>query len=129
MLRIVKQVKIEAYKKPYKKPMPKSNLSEQELLQNILQPLLVDFEYWFSRSSQLLEQETLTFLSSKAQATLLARVNQAQQEVKAAQMLYQATDGQVGIELSKMLTWHQLVSECWQISMQLRQSQQTKIGD
>lgn len=109
--------------------MPKSNLSEQELLQNILQPLLVDFEYWFSRSSQLLEQETLTFLSSKSQATLLARVNQAQQEVKAAKMLYQATDGQVGIELSKMLTWHQLVSECWQISMQLRQSQQTKIGD
>jgi hypothetical protein len=109
--------------------MPKSQPSEQELLQNILQPLLVDFEYWFSRSRDLLAQEQLRFLSASAQAELLARVTQAQQEVQAAQMLFEATDGRVGIELSQMLNWHQLVSECWQISRQLRLSQQTKIGE
>jgi hypothetical protein len=102
--------------------MPKSDPPEQELLESILKPLLTDFEYWFSRAIDLLTQERISFLSERAQSDLLSRVQQAAQEVKAAQMLFQATDGQVGIELSKMLSWHQLVSECWQVSIQLRQS-------
>jgi hypothetical protein len=41
--------------------------------------------------------------------------------------LFQATGQQVGIEPRQMLVWHKLVSECWQVSMQFRQSQQTKL--
>ncbi len=109
--------------------MSNSHPSEQELLQNILQPLLVDFDYWFGRSIELLERDEITFLSPRAQNSLLARVKQAQQEVNVAKMLFQAVEGQVGIEPSQMIAWHQLVTECWQVSMQLRQSQQSRIEE
>ncbi|EHJ13387.1 DUF2605 family protein, partial [Crocosphaera watsonii] len=35
--------------------MSHNNLTEQELLKTILEPLLEDFQYWFSRSRHLLE--------------------------------------------------------------------------
>ncbi len=109
--------------------MSKSHPSERELLQNILQPLLVDFDYWFGRSVELLERERIEFLSPRNQSNLLERVKQAQNEVIVAKMLFQAVDGQAGIEPSQMLAWHQLVTECWQVSMQFRQSQQSRIEE
>ncbi|WP_309741040.1 DUF2605 domain-containing protein [Chamaesiphon sp. OTE_20_metabat_361] len=109
--------------------MSMSQPSEQELLQNILQPLLVDFEYWFSRSTELLESKQISFLSPSEQADLLDRVRRAQQEVNVAKMLFQAVGGQAGIEPSQMVGWHQIVTECWHVSMQLRQSEQSKIGE
>jgi hypothetical protein len=109
--------------------MSKSQPSEQELLQNILQPLLVDFEYWFSRSRELLEREPIDFLGAVAQADLLARVEQVQREVSVAKMLFHAVGGQAGIEPSQMVAWHQIVTECWHVSMRLRQSGQSKIGE
>lgn len=100
--------------------MPQSQPSEQELLKTILQPLLEDFQYWFSRSRSLLETENITFLSEEQQLNLLSRVKQAQQEVATAQMLFQATEGQVGVETSTLVPWHQLVGECWQVGMRWR---------
>jgi hypothetical protein len=100
--------------------MPQPQPSEQELLKTVLQPLLDDFQYWFSRSRSLLETEDITFLSEEQQSDLLARVRKAQQEVSAAQMLFQATDGQVGVETATLIPWHRLVSECWQVGMQWR---------
>jgi Protein of unknown function (DUF2605) len=107
----------------------KSQPSEQELLQTILQPLLVDFDYWFTRSQELLEREQIAFLSHNAQAELLDRVKQAQQEVTVAKLLFHAVDGQAGIEPSQMVAWHKVVTECWHVSMQLRQSKQTKLEE
>lgn len=109
--------------------MSKSQPSEQELLQTILQPLLVDFDYWFSKSIELLSGEQIDFLGATAQAELLERVNHAQREVSVAKLLFQAVGGQAGIEPSQMVAWHQLVTECWHVSMQLRQSKQTKIEE
>ncbi len=100
---------------------PPSQPSEQSLLKTILQPLLADFAHWFEGSIQLLETESMGFLTVSNQNNLLARVKNAQQEVRAAQMLFNATDGQVGIEPSTMLTWHKLVGECWQVSTRFRQ--------
>jgi Protein of unknown function (DUF2605) len=100
---------------------PPSQPSEQSLLKTILQPLLADFAHWFDRSIQLLETENIDFLTTSDQDALLARVNNALQEVRAAQMLFNATDGQVGIEPSTMLTWHKLVGECWQVATRFRQ--------
>lgn len=100
--------------------MHQSQPSEQELLKSILQPLLEDFQYWFSRSRTLLETEEISFLSEEEQSDLLARVKKAQQEVSTAQMLFQATDGQVGIETATLVPWHGLVSECWKVGMQWR---------
>ena len=110
-------------------PPPMSQPSEQELLQTILQPLLVDFDYWFSRSKELLETERIEFLNPVEQAQLLDRVTHAQQEVSIAKLLFQAVDGQAGIEPSQMVAWHKIVTECWHVSMQLRQSKQTKLEE
>ncbi len=105
--------------------MPNPNSSESNLLKELLEPLLDDFQYWFQRSRSLLETHTIDFLAPETQADLLARVIQAQQEVSTAQMLLNATDGQVGVEASIMVPWHNLVSECWKVGMRYRREHPT----
>lgn len=97
-----------------------SNLPEQNLLKTVLEPLLEDFQYWFGRSRTLLESESIPFLKDEQQTDLLTRVTQAQQEVGTTQTLLKVTDGQVGVETSMLMTWHQLVTECWQVRVRLR---------
>ena len=97
-----------------------SNLPEPDLLKTVLEPLLEDFQYWFARSRTLLESETIPFLKDEQQADLLMRIIQAQKEVGTTQSLLKVTDGQVGVETPILMTWHQLVTECWQVRMRLR---------
>lgn len=103
--------------------MLNSNLPDPELLKTILQPLLEDFEYWFARSRSLLENERISFLRVEQQSNLLGRVQQAQQEVGAAKVLFQATAGQVGIDMAALMPWHQLLTECWQVAVRFRSEQ------
>jgi len=100
--------------------MSESQSAEQELLKKLLKPLLEDFQYWFSRSRSLLENEDITFLTKEQQSDLLARVKQAQQEVSTAAMLFEATGGQVGVETATLMPWHCLLSECWKVGMRWR---------
>ncbi|MGG6266491.1 DUF2605 domain-containing protein [Leptolyngbya sp. AN03gr2] len=97
-----------------------SNLPEPDLVKTVLEPLLDDFQYWFSRSRTLLESETIPFLTSEEHIDLLDRVIQTQQEVTTVQSLLRITDGQAGVDTSVLVNWHHLVSECWQVSMKLR---------
>lgn len=94
--------------------------AEYELLKAVLDPLLEDFQYWFSCSRDLLETETLSFLMPQEQATLLERVKTSQAEVSTAQMLFRATGGQAGIDTAILVPWHQLVAECWQVARRWR---------
>lgn len=103
--------------------MVNPNLPEPELLKTVLQPLLEDFQYWFGRSRSFLETEQLSFLGTEQQSDLLARVLQAQQEVSTAQMMFQATGGQVGIDMAALMPWHELVTECWKVAMRFRSEQ------
>lgn len=103
--------------------MLNSNLPEPELLKSLLQPLLEDFKYWFAQSRSLLENERISFLSTEQQSDLLERVKQAQQEVNTAFMLFEATEGQVGVEMATLMPWHQLVTECWKVAMRFRSEQ------
>lgn len=96
--------------------------SDPDFLRTLLEPLLDDFEHWFSRSQQLLEQERLAFLAPERQSDLLNRVCQAAQEVSTTRTLLNATDGQVGVDTSVLLGWHRLVHECWAVSMKRRQA-------
>ena len=104
--------------------MPHSNPTEQELLKTILEPLLEDFQYWFSRARHLLETERITFLSLEEQTDLLERVKTHQQEVQTAKILFQATGKQAGIDTRALVPWHKLVAECWQVSMKCRSHKQ-----
>jgi hypothetical protein len=97
-------------------------LPEPELLKEILEPLLEDFQYWFGRTRSLLETETLSFLTPEQQTEQLTRVVQAQEEVRAAQSLFRLMEGQVGLEPAVLMTWHQQVTVCWQLLMQWRLS-------
>lgn len=106
--------------------MLNQNLPEPELLKALLQPLLEDFKYWFERSRTFLENENISFLESQQQSELLARVKQAQQEVSTAQLMFQATGGQVGIDMATLVPWHQLVTECWKVAMRFRSEQATQ---
>lgn len=103
--------------------MRDSNLPEPELLKTVLQPLLEDFEYWFARSRTLLETEQLPFLDEQDQSDLLARVKLAADEVQAAKMLFTVAEGKVGIDMTTLMPWHQLVTECWNVSMRFRSKQ------
>lgn len=105
--------------------MHSSEPTEKELLKQILEPLLEDFDYWFSRSSSLLESETMPFLSTDEQQDLIQRIKQAQGEVKTAQMLFKITDGQAGIDTQVLVPWHKLVGECWNIFRRWRLAQQS----
>ncbi|MBW4575721.1 MAG: DUF2605 domain-containing protein [Aphanothece sp. CMT-3BRIN-NPC111] len=105
--------------------MSNSQPHEHELLKTLLKPLLEDFQYWFARSRSFLEAEDIPFLSTEQQSHLLARVKLAQQEVSTAHMLFQATEGQVGIDTATLMPWHQLVTECWQVAMRWRSQRPT----
>lgn len=97
-----------------------SDAPDSNLLKELLQPLLDDFQHWFGRSRSLLESHRIEFLSELHQADVLNRVKAAQQEVATTQMMLNATDGQVGVEMSVLMPWHQLVTECWQITLKFR---------
>lgn len=103
--------------------MNSHNPAESELLKNLLEPLLEDFLYWFGRSRTLLETETIDFLGAEKQAQMLSRVQKAQEEVTVAKQLFLATDGQAGVQMQVLMPWHQLLTECWQVSMRFRKEQ------
>lgn len=94
---------------------------ESEILKTVLEPLLEDFIYWFSRSRSLLESEPLDFLHESDRLALLERVKVAEKEVRAARVLFQATEGKTGIDPATLVPWHRLVVECWQVSAKRRQ--------
>jgi hypothetical protein len=94
--------------------------TEKELLKTVLEPLLEDFQDWFSRSRSLLESENLSFFSTEEQTELLDRIKQTQQEVSAAMMLFRATNGEAGIPSSMLVPWHRLVAECWEVARRWR---------
>ena len=95
--------------------------TKKELLETLLEPLLEDIQYWFSRSCSLLESEQMPFLSEKEQAQLLKKIKDNQQEVTTAQMLFQATGKQVGVSPQTLFEWHQVVGECWAVAQRWRQ--------
>lgn len=103
--------------------MTNPNPEESELLKNVLEPLLEDFQYWFGRSQTLLETEKIDFLGAEKQAQMLSKVQQAHEQVNIAKQLFLATEGQAGVQMQVIMPWHQLLTECWQVSMRFRKEQ------
>ncbi|MDJ0715837.1 MAG: DUF2605 domain-containing protein [Prochloraceae cyanobacterium] len=103
-----------------------SQPADSELLKAILEPLLEDFQYWFSKTRSLLELQQLPFLSAEEQADLLNRIDRAQKEVSAAKMLFEATDKKTGVDPATLIPWHHLVAECWNVARQWRSFQENQ---
>jgi hypothetical protein len=106
---------------PFEAPDP-------ELLKTLLEPMLDDFQYWLNRAQMLLENEDIYFLSTNAQADLLARVGQVQQEVQVAQSLFRALGGQAGVDAAVVMGWHKLVAECWRVMIRFQLEQAKSTG-
>jgi hypothetical protein len=98
---------------------------DPEMLRQILEPLLEDFNYWFDRSQKLLSNERLTFLTEPEQQSLLERVENAIKEVSAAISLFKATGHQIGVDMAAMKPWHKLLMECQGVGMRYYRNQST----
>ncbi len=105
---------------------PEDPINDADLLKAVLPPLLKDFQHWFASSIEMLETRKLSFLTPEQRQDLLSRVQAAQQQLSAAQMLSSATDSQAGIEMPVVMAWHKLVHECWGVSLRSRSDAQTE---
>jgi hypothetical protein len=105
--------------------MRNSELPDSHILKTVLEPLLDDFQYWFERSQNFLEKERLSFMSEQEQNDLRSRIQQAQAELNSAKMLFQATEGQVGIDMATLAPWHKLVTEYWNAVRRFHSEQAT----
>ncbi|MEM1311613.1 MAG: DUF2605 domain-containing protein [Cyanobacteria bacterium P01_C01_bin.70] len=94
---------------------------EKPLVQTILEPLLDDFQYWFSETKRLLNSPKAECLAASDRQALVEELNEAEQSVGTAKTLMLATGGKAGVELSVVTHWHQLVAKCWQTSRYIRQ--------
>ncbi len=92
----------------------------ETLLSSVLKPLLDDFQHWFQRSLQMLERDSIHFLTADQQNALIERLRTALSETHAAAAVLQATAGQAGVEASQVMAWHGLVAECWAIARRQR---------
>ncbi len=97
-------------------PLP----SDSDLLRITLSPLLDDFTHWFVAAETLLSSAPLNFMAPEAQSDLLDRIQKAIEQVNVARSLLAATDGQAGVEMAVLMTWHKLVAEYWGISIKNR---------
>ena len=94
--------------------------SAGELLEQVLAPLLDDFQQSFSRGQVLLAHCPDRVLTEAERADLKARLDQAQAELAAARALRQAAPTPMALEMATIAPWHQLVLEVWSLSAALR---------
>ena len=93
------------------------------LLKSILEPLLDDFRHWFGKTITRLEEKPVAGLTPEQQAEMLQTVKDSLQQVNAAQALFQATDGQAGVDAKVVMEWHRLVTQCWQVIVRSSRSE------
>ncbi len=95
--------------------------TDPELLKALLEPLLDDFDDWFSQSKALLESEPMRFMTPEAQQDLLGRVLESLGAVSVMRSLMVATENRAGVDMAVLMKWHKLVHECWSVSIKYRQ--------
>ncbi|MGF1458035.1 MAG: DUF2605 domain-containing protein [Leptolyngbyaceae cyanobacterium] len=101
------------------------NSSEKPFMQTVLEPLLDDFDYWFSETQSLLESSKADCLAESDREDLLQELTETQQAVATARTLMLATDGNAGVDTAVVGQWHKLVNKCWQTSRYIRQQNQS----
>ena len=89
-----------------------------ELLQN---PLLADFDYWFSRGQAIIQQYPDNILSSSDRLDLGERLSEGKRSLAATRSLLKASSAPMAISMKAMAPWHGLVTEVWGLSARLNQ--------
>jgi hypothetical protein len=94
--------------------------SAAELLDQVLNPLLTDFEDTFARGLFLLEHCPDRVLPEGRRLALRERLRQAQAELGAARALRSAAPTPMALEMATIQPWHALVVEVWSLSTAMR---------
>ena len=102
---------------------PSADAEAGEILESLLESLLTDFEYWFSRGYELIEQSSDEILSFEERQDLSGRLEEGLQAVKAARALTRAAGQPVAVSMKAMAPWHGLVTEVWGLSARLNRLQ------
>ena len=101
---------------------PSADAEAGEILESLLESLLTDFEYWFARGYELIEQSSDEILNVEERQDLSGRLEEGQQAVKAVRALTRAAGQPVAVSMKAMAPWHGLVTEIWGLSARVGRS-------
>ncbi|MFM7267467.1 MAG: DUF2605 family protein [Cyanobium sp.] len=90
------------------------------LLEQLLSPLLVDFQESFTRGLLLLDHCPEAVLTEPQQQALRQRLEEGLAGLAAARVLRQATPAPMALDMATIQPWHQLVVEVWSLSAAMR---------
>ena len=93
-----------------------------QLLEELLDSLLADFEFWFRRGLQLLELAPDSLVPPSEQRRLGTALTTALAELAAARALRRASPCPMALDMDAMAPWHQLMLRVWSLSSLLRQA-------
>ncbi|MFM7266173.1 MAG: DUF2605 family protein [Cyanobium sp.] len=90
------------------------------LLEEMLTPLLQDFEESFQRGQRLLAHCPERVMDPERQEVCRHRLEEAQAQLAAARALRAATPAPMALEMATIAPWHALLVEVWALSAALR---------
>jgi hypothetical protein len=90
------------------------------LLEQVLTPLLQDFEESFQRGLLLLEHCPDRVMPSERRDAFRERLEEAQAQLRAARALRAATPAPMALEMATITPWHELLVEVWGLSGAMR---------
>lgn len=94
--------------------------SAAELLEQVLTPLLADFQESFERGLVLLAHCPDRVLESQPRQELRQRLEEGLAGLSAARLLRGAAPAPMALDMATIQPWHQLVVEVWSLSAALR---------
>jgi hypothetical protein len=93
-----------------------------QLLEELLDSLLADFEFWFRRGLQLLERAPDSLVPPSEQRRLGTALTTGLAELAAARALRGASPCPMALDMEAMAPWHKLMLRVWSLSSLLRQA-------
>ena len=108
------------YSRRVDRSLPDSHSAQ--LLEELLESLLADFDFWFQRGLQLLELAPDSLLPPSEQRRLTTALTGALAELAAARALRQASPCPIALDMDAMAPWHRLMLRVWSLSRLLRQA-------
>ena len=100
--------------------MDPSNQSEAGvLLDQLLESLLADFDYWFQRGDELLRRCPDDVMGKTERDMFAARLTEGKKAITATRSLVKASSQPMAVSMSAMSPWHGLVTEVWGLAAKL----------
>lgn len=91
-----------------------------DLLDQVLKPLLADFDESFARGLLLLAHCPDRVLTADRREALRQRLSEAQAGLAAARALRSAAPTPMALDMATITPWHELVVEVWSLSAAMR---------